>query len=104
MLEYLLLKGDDITHSQRLRTCLHKHVRLGSISYTVSGGKLSKYFSRNRPDQVIDLPVPCIAIRESAYNIVVWLLGSDGREYYYGEDIGSKRSLWPADLEDYLVE
>ena len=95
MLEYLLSKERSLRTSIRLGQ--NEHYTM----YTLIAGKLRK--SKIYPPylQVIDLPVPCIAVRYSKGCV---LLGVDGREYQVDRNTNqvTPRNSCPVRVTSYI--
>jgi hypothetical protein len=106
MLEYLLLRGDDVKDILHPRTSLDLDSYSTVALYKLYGRVLQKsYPFRQRPVHIIDLPVYCIAIRYSFWLEAPIVLGDNNREYHIDTST-SKITIgeaWSIDLAPYLL-
>lgn len=98
MLEYLLLRENDITHRWQPQL----DITIDDFNFKLEGWTLAETSFGHVT--VHALPVLCVAIRNvSPRNAFRFFLGSDDQEYYLYEfsDEAYVNGTWPADLTPY---
>ena len=98
MLEYLLLRNNDIARTWR--PCLEIRYH-SALIFSLEGRQLRQRLSGGTI--VYRLPVCCLALYSRLFNNgMIYFLGSDGLEYQlHTNNRVTPKGLWPADLTHY---
>ena len=99
MLEYLLLKGTDITNYWRPR------LTYGDPFVCILRGR---WFMVTFQDEIVGtimLPVVCVAIHKDPLRVGIVLLGCNGQTYHLCQNSKEVKVLgpWPTDLTPYML-